>query len=289
MKPVDGAQNSTEPSCPVCGRPTPQRFVYEKWSYPILKCVVCGLGRAQVDRPFDPGTFYRAGYFQGTMRDGYADYQGSEPVLRAEFRHVLRHLARCGVRSGNLLEVGCAYGFFLVEAQRTFRVCGIDVAEDAVAFCRSRGLDVHCGEIDQSFLAARAPFDVVVMLDVIEHLKNPAEVLTALRPYLSPGARLLITTGDWESLCGRIMGRSWRLMTPPQHLSFFSRRSLSLLLERVGFHVLECRYPWKRVPVGLLLFQMARILGLSPQRTRLGDFGIPVNLHDAVRVVAVRK
>jgi SAM-dependent methyltransferase len=276
--------------CDVCGRETTFRVVYEKWTYPIAKCLACGLGRAQIHQSFDPDSIYEAGYFQGAMPDGYADYIGSESVLRTEFQHVLRHMERCDVRRGTLLEIGCAYGFFLAEARATFqRVSGIDVAQDAVTFCRSRGLDVECGDLDREFLEARGPFDAVVMLDVIEHLKNPAETLAAVVPYMSPEAVLLITTGDWESLCSRLMGRSWRLMTPPQHLSFFSRRSLRLLLDRLGFEVLECRYPWKRVPIGLLVYQLGRILGLSPRNVRLKNLGIPVNLFDAVRIVAVRK
>ena len=67
------------------------------------------------------------------------------------------------------------------------------------------------------------------MLDVIEHLRDPAETVRLLVEALAPRGLLVITTGDWGSLCGRLMGRHWRLMTPPQHLFFFSKSNLAAL------------------------------------------------------------
>jgi 2-polyprenyl-3-methyl-5-hydroxy-6-metoxy-1,4-benzoquinol methylase len=100
-------------------------------------------------------------------------------VLRAEFRHALNHLMRHARGGGRLLEVGCAYGFPLAEAQRYYRTTGLDVSAEAISFARARGLDVHHGILTTEFAAARGTFDVVAMLDVIEHLEAPAEVSPA--------------------------------------------------------------------------------------------------------------
>src|SRR6185436_10992421 len=103
-------------------------------------------------------------------KDGYADYQGSATVLRREFRRVVERLRR-HAPGGRLLEIGCAYGYFLDEAQPFFECTGVEVAGDAVAACRARGLDVLQGE-DPGLAAAldqRGPFDAAVMLDCIEH------------------------------------------------------------------------------------------------------------------------
>jgi SAM-dependent methyltransferase len=277
------------PACPVCGVSTEQRIVYEKWGYPILVCSDCRLGTVKVDQRPDPAELYNRGYFQGKARDGYADYAGSEAVLRREFRGTLEYLTRNGPRSGRLLEIGCAHGFFLMEAQVAYQCTGIDVAREAIDSGRLRGLDVHCEEFSEAFLNRTGPFDAVVMLDVIEHLADPAGTLELAHRALVRGGWILLTTGDWDSLLARLAGRRWRLMTPPQHLFFFSRKTLTSMLNRIGFEVVECRKPWKRVPLGLAAHQLFGRAGIRvPFLRPLSQIGIPVNLFDAVRVLARR-
>jgi 2-polyprenyl-3-methyl-5-hydroxy-6-metoxy-1,4-benzoquinol methylase len=277
-------------SCPVCGEPREATQVFIRDGFPILRCSTCGVGKTHLPPEFSTDTIYTEEYFQGGRADGYSDYVGNENVLRAEFRSVLDDLRRAGATSGKLLELGCAYGFFLVEAQPYFKTQGIEVSETAAQFCRSRGLDVETGILTEDYVARRAPFDAVVMLDVVEHLPDPGILLALLHRAMSPGARLLLSTGDWESALSRIMGKNWRLMTPPQHTFFFSPRTMSAMLARVGFEIVECRKPWKSVPFDLTLYQLGRILGMrKPPRLGSLRFGLPVNLFDAFRMIAVRR
>jgi len=244
----------------------------------------------QFPENFSAAAIYTEAYFQGGRADGYADYVGSEDVVRREFRTSVQDLRRTGCTNGKLLELGCAYGFFLAEAKTYFDVHGIEVSESAAGFCRQRGFDVEQGTLTAEYVANHAPFDAVVMLDVIEHLMEPDKVLKLVRTALKPGAKVMLTTGDWESGLSRIMGENWRLMTPPQHAFFFSPRTLSAMLTRLGFDVIECRKPWKTVPIGLIVYQLGRIFGMrQPPRLSAIQFGLPVNLFDAFRLVAVRR
>ena len=165
--------------CPACGHATAQRFRYSKNGCDILQCSQCGLGRAQAS-DFDPGAYYTGDYFSGGHADGYADYRGAEPVLRREFANTVDFIRQYRA-GGRLLEVGCAYGFFLQEARRFFDVAGIEIAEDAAAYCRQQGLRVLTGVADESNLAQLGEMDVIVLLDVIEHLPEPARDARALR------------------------------------------------------------------------------------------------------------
>src|SRR4029453_13556318 len=98
------------------------------------------------------------------------------------------------------------------------------------------------GVLTEEFVGQRGPFEVAAMLDVIEHLEAPDDVLACIYGALRTGGHVVITTGDWDSLFARIMGRHWRLMTPPQHLFFFSPTTIKLLLSRLGFEVVAiCR------------------------------------------------
>lgn len=278
-----------EKTCLVCGRQTPYQTVYEKWGYPIHKCAGCGLGSTGIASSFRPEQLYDESYFQGGQKDGYADYVGSEAVLRAEFRRALDHLRSHGCDEGKLLEIGCAFGYFLTEARKYFQCTGIEISEVAVLACRARGLEVFSpNDPDIESVWSRSDsYAATVMLDCIEHLADPTSILRNVRRVLAPDGLLMISTGDWDSLLARAMGKRWRLMTPPQHLFFFSPETLGALLERYGFQVVDCVKPWKMVPLGLAAYQAGNRLGIRlPSLERLNTMGVPVNLFDTFRMIA---
>lgn len=269
--------------CPACGRLTPQPLLYEKNGCRIHRCADCGLGHTDASG-FDPRAYYTEAYFSGGHADGYADYRAAEPVLRREFAHVVRFIRRYKA-SGRLLEIGCAYGFFLEEARAHFDVTGIEIAADVAAQARARGLDVRQGLADAATLAPLGTFDVIVLLDVIEHLPDPAAVMQLIAAHLKPGGIVVLTTGDFASLLARALGARWRLMTPPQHLWFFTPESMRRLGEAQRLTSERIDHPWKTVPLSLVLFQLGRMLGVRAAAPALGRLGVPVNLFDAMRVV----
>jgi SAM-dependent methyltransferase len=256
--------------------------------FPIVQCV-CGLARTALPAGFDPAEIYSEAYFQGGMHDGYADYTSSAEPLRREFRVVVAELARRtgGGPGAKLIEIGSAYGYFLDVARERFAACGIEISDAARTAAIARGHDV-ARELSPEFLAARGPFDAAVLLDVVEHMQDPGAVLAELHRAMRPGARLYLTTGDFASAIARVMGKRWRLMTPPQHLWFFSPATIRALLARHGFRVEAIDHPWKRVPLALMAYQAARYVGGQALVRRLPLPGaLPVNLFDAMRVVAV--
>ena len=271
--------------CVVCDQQA-ARPLYRVNGFDIVECS-CGLARTLLPSDFDPASIYTEAYFHGGHRDGYADYEGSGDELRHEFRRILGALQQ-HVSGGNLIELGCAFGFFLDEAREAFTTVGVEISDHAREMCTRRGLDV-VRELTPELLASRGPFDAAVMLDVLEHLQDPGDVLAQLHGSMRPGAQLLLTTGDYGSLLARAMGKRWRLMTPPQHLWFFSPKTVTALLERHGFRVHTVEHPWKLVPLALVAYQATRYLGGQALIRRFVPRGrLPINLFDAMRVIAER-
>ena len=270
--------------CPACGRTTDHRLLFRSNGCDILQCRSCGLGRTDA-RGFDPAAYYTEDYFSGRHPDGYSDYRGAETVLRREFARSVDFIRRFRT-SGRLLELGCAYGFFLMEAAHYFEVSGIELAEDAANHARRAGLNVLHGAAHEANLQQVGPVDVIVLFDVIEHLAEPRETIALCHRYLKPGGIIVITTGDFGSPIAKLTGRRWRLMTPPQHLWFFTQESVRRLAGNIGLAVEHYDHPWKVVPASLIVFQLQRMLGLSGLHLSMASrLGIPVNLFDAMRLV----
>jgi len=280
---VAGAEfhSTMQRPCPACGKSTEHRALFVKNGCDILRCSACGLGRAEAVN-FDPGRYYTGDYFSGRRPDGYADYLDTEPVLRREFARTVQFI-RKRRPAGRLLEIGCAYGFFLREAAPFYDIQGLEISDDAAAFARERGLPVVTGVADDAAFAQLGRFDVIVLLDVIEHLVDPAGTLALCHRHLESGGVIVITTGDFASLYARLSGRNWRLMTPPQHLWYFTPTSMAGLSASVGLRAEVCDHPWKLVPLSLISFQVARMLGVKAAMPAGSRVGMPVNLFDAMR------
>ncbi len=269
--------------CLACAQVTEQKFLYSLNGCSILRCRTCRLGQTQT-RDFDAASYYTDKYFSGQQSDGYADYLAAEPVLRREFARTVAFIRRW-CNGGRLLEIGCAYGFFLHEAKEYFDVSGIELAADAAIYCQRSGLSVLPGVVDETTLLQDEKVDVIVMLDVIEHLPDPRGTLAFLSRHLGPGGIIVLTTGDFGSMAAQLSGRYWRLMTPPQHLWFFGRESITRLAKSLGLRVEHVDHPWKIVPLSLIVFQLRRMLHLSLSQSPAAGVGIPFNLFDAMRVV----
>jgi SAM-dependent methyltransferase len=272
-------------ACPACGRTTRHVLRFRLKGCEVLQCERCGLGRTET-AGFDPAAYYTEDYFSGRHADGYSDYLGAEPVLRREFARSVDFIRRYRGH-GRLLELGCAYGFFLMEAARYFDVSGIELAPEAAEHARRAGLKVLHGVADEAALRQIGHVDVIVLFDVIEHLPDPGATLALCYRHLNVGGIVVITTGDFGSMAARLGGVRWRLMTPPQHLWFFTQKSMRRLCTGLGFSVQHVDHPWKIVPASLILFQLRRMLGLRGGAGGTGTswIGIPVNLFDAMRVV----
>lgn len=261
----------------------------------LLQCGACSFITADIQISDDElKALYGPDYFHG---DEYADYVLEETSLKENFRERLATLLRFTGKPAeeSLFEIGCAFGFFLDVARERFAsVSGLDISEAGVAHARDTlGLDASAGDVlDHEF--TEAP-DVVCMWDVIEHLKQPDDVVVRVADIIAPGGLLAVTTGDIGSLNARLRGRHWRMIHPPTHLHYFSRRTLSRLLDEKGFDVVHVEYPGVSRTLGQILYGVLvlrqNMLGLYKAIEKLPfiDWKISLNLYDIMYVIARKR
>jgi SAM-dependent methyltransferase len=273
---------SPSDACVLCGGP--QRTRYDLGTHRVLYCARCQLGQLS-PLPSDDelrALYASEAYFTHGDGVGYEDYAAEAPQHARSFRARVDGLLRGGA-VGDLLEIGCGPGLFLAEARRrgVARVVGVDPNPWAVAQARARGLEAHVGSIDA--LDAGRRFDAVVMLDVLEHVAAPLPFLAAVRHHLRPDGRLLVMTPNIRSLLARVSGRRWVSLKAPEHVRYYSPRSVRTLLRRAGFDVLSVRAAGQYASIAFVLARLERLVPRTVRALR----AVAAGLGTSERVVFV--
>ncbi|MBI5369177.1 MAG: methyltransferase domain-containing protein [Planctomycetes bacterium] len=273
--------------CELCGCAEPPRTRFP--SVGIVECGSCGL--VYYPGGVDARATYTLDYFHGRE---YQDYPAEKPWIQRNFRARIRDL-RALRPGGRLLEIGCAYGFFLELARRHWQVSGLDISRECVEHARGvLGLDVESADF-LDLPDEPESRDVICLWDTIEHLARPVRVLEKAARWLRPGGVLALTTGDVESAVARWRGERWRLIHPPTHLFYFSRRTLGQALTGAGLRVDRVRYVGYTRSLKAMLYGM--LVLRSPEREwayrglTLGgrlDLPVPLNLFDIMMATAVK-
>jgi 2-polyprenyl-3-methyl-5-hydroxy-6-metoxy-1,4-benzoquinol methylase len=238
--------------CPICS----SRKIKHKWEvnkYHVVRCSRCHLVfvNPQPDEE-DLDALYCENYFFGGDGAifGYDKYYSdNEDSVRCEHNRgkhdYLLEVIEKYIPIGSLLEVGAAFGDFLLRAKaRGWEVMGIEKSECGCDSMRKKGLPAFKGDLRSGELGSGI-FDTVVCDMTIEHLPDPKGFVVEAHRVLRTGGVLFVRTIDLGSpnailnnLGSAVLGRKpWCEIKPPEHLFYFSKRTLSRLLRACNFEV----------------------------------------------------
>jgi 2-polyprenyl-3-methyl-5-hydroxy-6-metoxy-1,4-benzoquinol methylase len=222
------------PACPLCGSEERHEKVYGFAPFAVARCRRCRLWylSPRLAEPLMRASYADDAYFEGGAA-GYSSYQAQEATLRPTFRRFLGELERRGMAGGRLLEVGCAYGFFLDEARGFFtHRTGTDYSPAALEKAAGRADRLLLGGTEQ--IAPGELFDSIACIHVIEHIYDPVAFLRTLTRHLRPGGWLLLATPDMGSFWRPLLRYRWPFFKIPEHVTYLDRRTLAALLRRGG-------------------------------------------------------
>jgi 2-polyprenyl-3-methyl-5-hydroxy-6-metoxy-1,4-benzoquinol methylase len=242
------------PACPLCGSERREVVFRLREPYKVAQCLVCGfhylyprLAESAIREVYQQSSYYQGGAC------GYADtsYTDQEGALRATFKRLLNNLYRRGLAGGDLLEIGCGFGYLLDEARAYFdRRVGTDFSAEAAATARATGAEVFIGGIEQ--ISCGSKFDFVLAIQVIEHIYEPLSFVEQLASHIKPGGHIVLATPDIGGVLRKTMGRRWPSFKIPEHVLYFDFRTLSMLMCRAGVRDVR-RLPYPHAfPLGLI-------------------------------------
>jgi len=222
-------------------------------------------------------------------------YQDSADARRLQMRVLLDLIAAVRPQARTLLDVGAGIGLMVSEARsRGLDAQGIEPSEWCVNIAPvTTGVDLLQGTT-REWVGRLPQYDIVTLVDVIEHTTDPVGMLRDASALLKPGGALLVVTPDVGSLAARLMGRWWwhyRIA----HVGYFNRVSMQQALREVGLRLeLDTFAKWQ-FPASYLAERLGRYLPVFPftsvfqalaRSPRLQRTHVGVNLHDSRAFIA---
>ncbi len=236
------------PDCILCDRKLKLKYLKKNNNreYLIYACAICRFWQlSPIPSMKDLSVLYQNNYFKTRTDRGYDDYLSDKvsASIKQTFKKNLKQLNFYDWEQQDetkikksVLDVGCAAGYFVEYLQdRGWRSEGIDIAPKMVAAGQKKGLNIKKGD----FLKTPYPkesYDLITLWASLEHLPNPEDFIRKFYNLLKPGGHVYISTchiGFWA----KIYRKNWRFLNVPEHIWFFSHKSIKKYFERYSFRL----------------------------------------------------
>lgn len=224
-------------NCPICKSNNIHykfKINYSNTPFHIFKCNTCTF--QFMNPPFSNkylNQMYDQNYYLGNSDYSYVDerkiYKYSAYVWDARIKKI-----RSYVKSGEFLDIGSSFGGFISRASKYFNVYGIELSKYSSDYAINHyGFDIFNGSF-MDYPTQENKFDVITMIELIEHLKNPTETIQKCKLLLKENGLLVIQTADMNAHQALNAGSNYHYYLPG-HVSYFTEESLKLLLNNCGF------------------------------------------------------
>ena len=191
------------------------------------------------------------------VEDSHWWFVGRRAILEEFLRQIIQN-PKSKIQNPKILDVGCGTGANLEMLEKFGAAEGVDVSDDALEFCKLKGLKAHKG-LAESLPFADGSFDVVTALDVVEHLDDDVAGLKEMHRVLKSGGKTLIFVPAFMWLWGVQDDIS-------NHRIRYTKRQITERLEKAGFEIERATYAnWTFFAPILAGRTLMKITGIKPE------------------------
>jgi len=229
--------------CPVCANDGGHTvLMFEKDMFKYYRCKKCSLVFMNPRlNNVATSAFYNSNVneiYNEIKFDAVTESTMRDNCINVENLKILE-LVKNSQNKGDLLEIGCAKGYFLKHAKDAgYKVWGIELNKKNCAVAKEMLGDTILDIDLNSVHFNNGMFDVVYMRDVIEHLPDPTNLFLELNRIMKPNAILFIDTHNIDGLINSIVREKHVVVFGFEHPTHWSPSSLKALFSKTGF---ECK------------------------------------------------
>ena len=183
----------------------------------------------------------------------YQDFAAARQLKELTAQRRLKEISQHVPLSGRWLDVGCANGVFVETVGEHVQAEGVELSQNAVMEGRERGLNLAIGSIEN--FPKDIPFDCITAFDVLEHVVDPNQFISAIHERLADHGTVVLTVPNCGGIVRKLMGKRWYFYIPEEHLHYFDKQNLSDLLAQHGFEVLHTGATFKPMTFRYALLQ----------------------------------
>jgi len=238
---VNGLVPDSSRNCTACGTELRTSPIARFTDRTYRRCNRCGtiVMNRLTPPPIEYGREYFFEFYQKQYGKTYIEDFPNLTAMGKQRLAMIKPLLPTGTDTPSLLDIGCAYGPFLVAAQdEGFSPYGLDPAEDAVNYVtRTLGIPAIQGFFPCATSDRERKYDVVTLWYVIEHFRYCVPVLAEIRETLKPGGVLAFATPSFSGISGRSSQSCFLERSPADHWTVWSPAACKKVLAMAGFKV----------------------------------------------------
>ena len=264
------------------------RLLFRIKQLDMIQCSRCGFVQMAEIAAYD----YKEEYFDNNK------YRDNKCQSRENERRK-RIVQKFCPKGSKIIDIGCASGEFVSHVKDEFDIFGCDFSSNAIKMAKKKHPRIknRFRTVSAKELSADGEYyDAVCMWDVIEHIDEPKEAMHHALSTLKRNGYIFMSTPDIGAFFAKITGSKWPFMTPPEHLSFFNKKSMQYFAKCMNLKMVKRMNRGKWANFGFILYKMNRVMpGIVPERVihifQTGFFfflNIYVPTHD-IQYVVLRK
>lgn len=253
--------------CPLCKSPQFNHVATRFDKFDIVRCQECKL--AYLNPPPTPeqtAKMYEDGYYCGSIKKsvGYSNYSLNTASIKLNPPYAWELLlAETPLSNKRALDIGCACGQWVYWMMKEgAKATGIDLASEGVKLGRDKlGLDLRQTRLEW-LDEPKESFDVITMVDFIEHIIDLDNLMTNLASLLKPGGLVFVQTPNFESY-QRWGDKSIHLRFSLEHVLYFEAATLDKLFTQYGMIPTRKTRVLSAIPCDVKSFLKMREVGRS--------------------------